>query len=77
MITRERLSKTFSEGAAQEIYQEVRANGDFLGFARQYSFDPDYRVSRSALWGLTKATDKELEVLQVMLNDLIDQAMQT
>ena len=29
------------------------------------------------MWGLTKATDKELEMLQVMLNDLIGQAMQT
>ena len=76
-ITSERLRQTFSEGGAQEIYQEVRAAGDFLGFARRHVFDVDYRVSRSALWGLTKATDKELEMLQVMLNDLIGQAMQT
>lgn len=76
-ITSERLRKTFSEGGAQEIYQEVRAAGDFLGFARRYVFDSDYRVARSALWGLTKATDKELSELQMMLNELIDQAMQT
>ena len=76
-ITSERLKQTFSEGGAQEIYQEIKADGDFLGFARRYVFDVDYRVARSALWGLTKATDKELSELQVMLNELIDQAMQT
>ena len=76
-ITGERLKQTFSEGGAQEIYQEVRAAGDFLGFARRYVFDSDYRVARSALWGLTKATDKELSELQVILNELIYQAMQT
>ena len=77
MITRERLSKTFSEGGAQEIYQEMMADGDFIGFARRYVFDSDYRVARSALWGLTKATNEELSALQAILNKLIDQAMQT
>ncbi len=76
-ITSERLRKTFSEGGAQEIYRDVRATGDFLGFARRYVFDKDYRVARSALWGLTKATDEELSELQVLLNALTDQAMQT
>ena len=72
----ERLKQTFSEGGAQEIYREIKAEGDFLGFARQYVFDEDFRVARSALWGLTKASNKELSELQVMLNDLINQAMQ-
>ena len=76
-ITSERLNQTFSEGGAQEIYQEIKSNGDFLGFAQRYAFDSDYRVARSALWGLTKATDEELSELQVTLNELIDQAMQT
>ena len=76
-ITSERLKQTFSEGGAQEIYQEVRATDDFLGFARRYIFDVDYRVARSALWGLTKATDGELSELQMILNELIDQAMLT
>ena len=76
-ITRERLRQTFSEGGAQEIYHEVRAEGDFLDFARRYVFDKDYRVARSALWGLTKASDEELSKLHVILNELIDQAMQT
>ena len=100
--TSERLKQTFSEGGAQEIYQEVKAaskreqsdacissaereqaraefkaTGDFLSFARQYVFDSNYRVARSALWGLTKATNEELSELQVILNELIDQAMQT
>lgn len=76
-ITNERLQQTFSEGGAQEIYQEVKAGGDFLGFTRQYVFSSDDRVARSALWGLTKASKGELAQLQVLLNELIDQAMQT
>ena len=76
-ITSERLRQTFSEGGAQEIYQEVKSMGDFLGFARQYAFSQDYRVARSALWGLTKASKEELSQLQVILNELIDQAMLT
>ena len=77
MITEDRLRQTFSEGGAQEIYQEVKAMGDFLGFARQYTFSQDYRVARSALWGLTKASREELSQLQVILDKFIDQAMQT
>ena len=76
-ITEERLRQTFSEGGAQEIYQEVKAMGDFLGFARQYAFSEDFRVARSALWGLTKASREELSQLQVILDELINQAMQT
>ena len=76
-ITSERLKQTFSEGGAQEIYQDVKAEGDFLSFAKRYIFDSDYRVARNALWGLTKATDGELSELQVLLNELIDQAMLT
>ena len=52
-ITKDRLRQTFSEGGAQEIYQEVKASGDFLGFAHRYVFSEDYLVARSALWGLT------------------------
>jgi hypothetical protein len=77
MITEDRLRQTFSEGGAQEIYKEVKASGDILGFARQYAFSENYRVARSALWGLTKANKEELSQLQVILNELIDQAMQT
>ena len=76
-ITSERLNQTFSEGGAQEIYQEIKANGDFLGFAQRYAFDTDYRLARTALWGLTKAKDEELSELKVIYNELIDQAMQT
>ena len=59
-ITEDRLRQTFSEGGAQEIYQEVKSTDDFLGFARQYAFSQDYREARSALWGLTKARKEEL-----------------
>ena len=75
-ITKEILRQTFSEGGAQEIYQEVKAMGNFLGFAHQYAFSQDYRVARSALWGLTKASREELSQLQVILDKFIDQAMQ-
>ena len=61
----------------EETYQEVKAKGDFLGFAQQYAFDSDARVARDALCGLTQATNEELSALQVILNDLIDQAMKT
>ena len=40
-------------------------------------FNQDYRVARSALWGLTKAHKEELSQLQVILNEFINQAMQT
>ena len=76
-ITEERLRQTFSEGGAQEIYQEVKASGDFLGFAHRYAFSEDYRVARSALWGLTKANKEELSQLQAIQNEFIDQAMRT
>ena len=76
-ITRERLQQTFSEGGAQEIYQEVKSEGDFLGFARRYVFDDNHMVARSALWGLTKASVDELSELQVMHSELIDLAMRT
>ena len=76
-ITTDRLKQTFSEGGAKEIYDEIKAGGDFLGFAKQYAFDADYRIARSALWGLTKASDDELSQLQALLDKLIAQAMQT
>ena len=76
-ITTERLRQTFSEGGAQEIYQKVRKDGDFLGFANRYVFASDERVARSALWGLTKASPDELSQLQVLLDKLINLAMET
>ena len=76
-ITEERLRQTYSEGGAQEIYQEVKISGDFLGFAHRYAFSQDDRVARSALWGLTKASKEELSQLQAILDKFINQAMQT
>ena len=76
-ITEERLRQTFSEGGAQEIYQEIKASDDFLGFAHRYAFNQDYRVARSSLWGLTKASKEELSQLQAIQNEFIDQAIQT
>jgi len=77
MITCERLKGAYSEGEALAIYNEVKQEDDFLGFAKQFMHYGDYQVARNALWGLTKATNKELSQLQIILDDLIDLAMQT
>lgn len=77
LIDSDRLRQNFSEGGAQEIYQAVKAQGDFLDFTRRFAFSDDHRVARSALWGLTKASTDELQPLKVLMNDLIDQALQT
>jgi len=76
-MTREDLKESYSEGEALAIYKEVKASGDFIGFAQRFIHDDDHQVARNALWGLTKATKKELSMLQPMLNELIDLAMQT
>lgn len=76
-ITIERLRQTFSEGGGQEIYQEVKSEGDFQGFARQYAFDENYLVARNTLGGLTKASKEELSQLQVILDKFIYLSMQT
>lgn len=55
----------------------MKASGDFIGFAQRFVHDEDYQVTRNALWGLTKATNKELSSLQPTLNELIELAMQT
>ena len=78
MITiRERLKNTTSELNAREIYQDVRSEGDFTDFARQYVFDEDSRVARNALWVLTKASNRELSELQCLLHELINLAIKT
>ncbi|MBR3987255.1 MAG: hypothetical protein IKK04_08875 [Bacteroidales bacterium] len=77
MITKERLREATSERAAQEIYSELRQQGNYLDFTRLYMHEEDHRVARNAFWVLTKATDKELEQLQTILHDLIDLAMKT
>lgn len=75
MITREGLKGAYSEGEALAIYNEVKADGKFLDYLKSYMYDEDYQVARNALWGLTKATNKELSQLQSMLHELIDNAM--
>lgn len=74
-LTRERMKGAYSEGEALAIYGEVKAAGNFIGFARQFMHDEDYQVARNALWGLTKATNTELSQLQPLLDDLINLAM--
>ena len=76
-MTREDLQGSYSEGEALAIYKEVKTSNDFIGFALRFMYDEDYQVARNALWGLTKATDKELSQLQPILDKLIDLAMAT
>ncbi|MGN0032920.1 MAG: hypothetical protein ACI358_03975 [Candidatus Limimorpha sp.] len=73
----DRLRQPFSEGNAQEIYHEIKSRGDLIEFTRQYALNTNHRVARNALWGLTKATDKEISRLQILLNELIEQTLQT
>ena len=82
MITRERLKGAYSECEALSIYNEVKANGDFIGFAQEYILSyhegeegANYQVARNALWGLTKGIDTELRQLQPILHSLIDLAL--
>ena len=77
MITSETLKNAYSEEAAMAIYQNVKAENDFLGFAQRFMHHEDYRVARIALWSLTKANDEELSALQMIYNELIDLAMTT
>ena len=74
---REQSDACINSAELEQARTEFKAEGVFLGFAQRYVFDSDYRVARSALWGLTKATNKELSELQAILNELIDQAMHT
>lgn len=74
-ITREQLKGSYSEGEALAIYNEVKKTGQWLSFLKTFLHDEDYQVARNALWGLTKATDKELSALQPMLHELIDKAL--
>lgn len=84
MITRERLKGAYSEGEALAIYNEVKASGNFIGFAREYILSyhegeegADYQVARNALWGLTKGSSSEISQLQPLLHPLIDLALAT
>jgi hypothetical protein len=77
ILTADIIRSVQGEADAQAVYREVLKAGDLPGFARQYAFDADHRVSRNALWTLTKATDKEIAQLQPMMDELIDQALKT
>ena len=76
-INAEIIRAVKNEVDAQAVYREVKRTGDFLGFARRFMHSEDERVARNAFWTLTKATDKELSQLQVILNELIDLALKT
>lgn len=74
-MTRDDLRSTHGEGDALAIYNEAKSCGDFIGFALTYMHDADPLVARNALWGLTKATNKELSELQPIMDKFIDLAM--
>ena len=77
ILTADIIRSVQGEADAKAVYREVLKAGDLPGFARQYAFDADHRVSRNALWTLTKATDNEIAQLQPMMDELIDQALKT
>ncbi len=74
-ITSERLKSAYSEGEALAIYNEIKQDNDFMGFARKYMHHDDCQVARNAIWGLTKASNQELSQLQPMLQEFIELAM--
>lgn len=77
MITPEELRKVAGEADALAVYNQIKPGNDFAGFCKEFIHHEDYRVARSALWGLTKATDAELSQLQPMLDEMIDVAIST
>lgn len=77
-IQESELKGSYSEGEATYIYNKVKAcGGDFLGFLRTFAHNPDYQVTRNALWGTTKASDEELLQLLPIMDELIDLALDT
>jgi len=76
-MTREQLKGSYSEGEAQTLYHEVKRDGNWSSFLKDYLHDEDYQVTRNMLWVLTKATDQELSALQPMLHELIEKALHT
>ena len=76
-MTDDRVRAVFGELDAQAVFREVKQTGDFLGFTRRFMHSDNERVARNAFWVLTKASDKELSQLQVILNELIDLALTT
>lgn len=77
MFSDTQLAKVKGDEDVLTIYNEVRESNTFISFAKRFMFNSDAHVARNALWALTKATDKELEQLQPMLNEFIELAMQT
>lgn len=76
-ITDEQIRQAKSKRDALGIYTAAKADGDFINFAKQFVFSTDHRVARNALWGLTQAKKQETALLQPLLNQLIELAMQT
>lgn len=77
MFSDTQLAKVKGDEDVLAIYNEVRESNTFISFAKRFMFNSDAHVARNALWALTKATDKELEQFQPMLNEFIELAMQT
>lgn len=77
MITREDLFGSYSEGEASAIYERVKAEGNLADFCLRFLYDENYQVTRNALWGLTKANDKESKQLQPLLTELTELALNT
>ena len=77
MISDTQLAEVKGDKDVLAIYNEVRESSAFASFAKRFMYNSNAHVARNALWAMTKATDKELEQLQPMLNEFIDLAMHT
>lgn len=75
--TAEQIRQIKTKRDALKIYADVKADDNFINFAKKYVFTTEHRVSRNALWILTQAQKNEIAQLQSQLNQLIDLAMQT
>ncbi|MGM9855203.1 MAG: hypothetical protein ACI31B_05685 [Muribaculaceae bacterium] len=71
------IDDAYSEGEALAVYRELRRQGDFAAFCREFMHNADYQVARNALWCLTKASHEEIRQCQPLLHQLIDLAMTT
>lgn len=76
MITHKELSGLLGEAEAMSIYRELMAEGTLLQFCQQYMNHTNPRVSRNALWVLTKADHRAAQQLRPLLHRLMDLSMQ-
>ena len=75
-INRNLIKGNYSEALVLNICAKVGETGDFLAFTREYMYDAEAIVVRSALSALSKATDAQIAQLMPIKDELIDMAIQ-